>query len=36
MTKNQAQKAKFISQSEEPQVLLDLGRLNGNPKINKI
>ena len=23
-------------QTEEPQVLLDLGKLNGNPKINKI
>ena len=32
MTKKQARVAEFISQTEEPQVLLDLRKLNGNPK----
>ena len=35
VTKNQAQVAEFISQTEKLQLLLDLRKLNGNPKSTK-
>ena len=35
MAKNQSQVAEFIWQTEEPRVLLDFRKLNGNPKSTK-